>query len=100
MSGYCMVCGQPQELCICGEMAKETEKITIRVDHRRFGKNVTTVTGFSDMKVLEDLEKKLKRKLACGGTIKGKVIELQGDHKEKAKEILLKEGYRKELINA
>ena len=98
-ANFCMICGQPKELCICGEIAKETEKIKIRVNYRRFGKTVTTVSGLDDLKRLQELEKILKRKLACGGTLKEKVIELQGDHKEKAKEILLKEGYKDELID-
>ncbi len=47
-----------------------------------------------------DLGKELKKRLACGGTVKNGVIELQGDHREKAKEILIKMGYKEELLDA
>ena len=42
--------------------------------------------------------KKLKSKLACGGTYKHDEIELQGDHRQRAKEILVKEGFPAEII--
>ncbi|MCK5184269.1 MAG: stress response translation initiation inhibitor YciH, partial [Candidatus Heimdallarchaeota archaeon] len=32
-------------------------------------------------------------KCACGGTAKDGVIELQGDHRHRIKDLLLKEGY-------
>ncbi|MBI2005205.1 MAG: stress response translation initiation inhibitor YciH, partial [Candidatus Aenigmarchaeota archaeon] len=35
---------------------------------------------------------------ACGGTVKEGHIELQGNHKNKAKEILVKLGYSEEQI--
>ncbi|MEJ2267945.1 MAG: stress response translation initiation inhibitor YciH, partial [Nanoarchaeota archaeon] len=37
--------------------------------------------------------------LACGGTYKGNSIELQGDHRNKIKEILVKLGFDEESIN-
>ena len=43
-------------------------------------------------------EEELKKKLACGGTIKDNLIELQGHHKKKIKPILIAHGYREEMI--
>ena len=43
--------------------------------------------------------KEFKRKLACGGTIKDNKIELQGDHREKVKEMLLKMNYNQDQID-
>jgi len=42
----------------------------------------------------------LKKKLACGGTVRGTEIELQGEHKAKVKDILKQNGYREEHIDA
>ena len=58
------------------------------------------VMGLEDKNQAKDLEKLLKRKLACGGTIRGNEIELQGEHRNRIREILLKEGFREELIEA
>lgn len=97
MTETCAICGQPKELCICGEIEKESQKIRIRSFSRRFGKMVTQVSGLEKNK-LKELNKKLKKKLACGGTVKGEALELQGEHKAKVRELLLKEGYKEELI--
>ena len=48
---------------------------------------------------LKDLGKKLKNTLACGGTSKDGKIELQGDHKLKVKEELVKLGFVESTIN-
>jgi translation initiation factor 1 len=37
-SGMCPVCGLPKELCICEEVAKEQQRITVKVNRRRYGK--------------------------------------------------------------
>jgi len=62
---------------------------------KRKGKLVTLVGRFylsdSDKK---DVLKLLKKKLACGGSIKEEWIELQGDVKEKVKLTLEKEGWK------
>ena len=59
------------------------------MEKRRYGKNYTLVTGIDPNEVdLSALAKKLKSKLACGGTQKEGRIELQGDHRYKIKQIL------------
>jgi len=100
MPEVCPVCGQPKELCVCGEMAKESQRVQIRVVHRRFGKTVTTISGFNSDINISELGKEFKKTLACGGTAKNGVIELQGNHKQKAKEILLREGFSENQIEA
>lgn len=62
---------------------------------KRKGKPVTLVGRF----YLEEKEKKevlklLKKKLACGGSIKEEWIELQGDVKQKVKLTLENEGWK------
>ena len=98
MSDICPKCGLAKELCVCESIAKEEQQITIRVDKRRYGKMITLVEGVEDID-LKDLARKLKSKLACGGTVKDKTIELQGIHTEKVRDELIKLGFNKNTIN-
>lgn len=62
---------------------------------KRNGKPVTLVGRFQiGEKEKKDLLSLLKKKLACGGTISGEWIEIQGDKKEKIIEILEKDGWK------
>ncbi len=94
MSEICPVCGLVKELCVCETIAKESQKILVYVERKKFNKNYTIVEGIDAREIgLKDLAKKLKSELACGGTIKGGKIELQGEHKQKVKNILVKYGF-------
>lgn len=42
---------------------------------------------------LKSITKQLKNKLACGGTFKDDAIELQGDHVDKVKKLLIGMGF-------
>jgi translation initiation factor 1 (eIF-1/SUI1) len=92
MSGQ--VCGGeiPEELC--ERLIVEQPLLKIRLDTRKFGKAVTVIDGFpSDKELLKHLAKYLKTKLAAGGTYRegeGR-IELQGDHRQRVKQILIEE---------
>ena len=97
MSNICPKCGLPQDLCMCETIAKEAQRVKITTVKRRFGKLTTMVQGLEGIN-LKDLAKKLKAKLACGGTVKNNVIELQGDHVQKVKEELIKLGFNPESI--
>ncbi len=99
MDEICEVCGLPQHLCVCKDINKEQQKINIKLTNRRFRKKITLVSGFENEKEAKELGKEMKKSLACGGTVKDKIIELQGDHKKKVKEFLLKKGFKEELIN-
>ncbi|MEE9593959.1 MAG: stress response translation initiation inhibitor YciH [Candidatus Hydrothermarchaeales archaeon] len=95
----CEVCGLPKDLCVCEEIARETQKIEVYTTRRTFGKLMTVVVGINDKDIdLKDLVKTLKTECACGGTIKDGHIELQGDHKQKVRKILLKSGFSENLI--
>ena len=98
MAGICNLCGLPDELCICQEIAKEQQKATISVVRRRYGKMVTIVEGINDPAIdLSQLAKILKGACASGGTVKGRTIELQGDHKKRAAKVLEQTGYQVEV---
>ncbi|OGS55736.1 MAG: protein translation factor SUI1 [Euryarchaeota archaeon RBG_19FT_COMBO_56_21] len=94
MAGICSVCGLPEELCMCEQIAKEQQKIRILTDTRRYGKIVTVVEGIDSTDIdLDDLARKLKTRCAAGGTAKEGRIELQGEHKRKVKEVLEELGF-------
>ncbi len=97
MSTICEVCGLPKELCVCKAISRERKKLVIRTEKRKFGRVVTIIEGV-DKKDLEELAKKLKSKLACGGTVKSNKIELQGDHRTRIKPILCGLGFSEDMI--
>ena len=99
MPEICPRCGLPKELCVCEEIAKEEQKIKIYVTKRRFGKLMTIIEGFDTSVIdLKELAKKLKDICACGGTVKKDSIELQGDHRRKVEQALIKMGFSKNTI--
>lgn len=99
MSEVCPKCGLPKELCVCETIAKKDQQIRIRVEKRKFGKMITIIDGIEEKDIdTKDLTKKLKNKLACGGTTKDGKIELQGDHAQKAKRILIALGFSPDTI--
>lgn len=60
----------------------------------------TVVEGIDEKEIdLKDLLKKLKNRFACGGTAKGGIIELQGDHTRRVKEALVSMGFSPETID-
>jgi translation initiation factor 1 len=64
----------------------------------RKGKTVTIITGFqSSPDSLSALLKQLKAQCGTGGTLKDQTLEIQGDHKQKILEILVKLGYKAKI---
>ena len=62
------------------------------------GREVVTTYGRDASISLKDLTKRLKNQFACGGSIKNNIIELQGDHKQKVKAILIELGFSPDAI--
>ena len=99
MSEVCSQCGLPKELCVCETIAKESQKIKVYIVKKKFGKKYTLVEGIDSKDIsLKDLTKRLKNQFACGGSIKNNIIELQGDHKQKVKAILIELGFSPDAI--
>ncbi|RLE82690.1 MAG: stress response translation initiation inhibitor YciH [Thermoprotei archaeon] len=99
MSEICPICGLPKDLCVCEAISKEEQQIRIRLERRKGRREVTIVEGIDEKDFdLSSLATKLKSRLACGGTAKNGRIELQGDHREKVKNILVEMGFPVENI--
>ncbi len=91
--------GLPNEKGIFEEIAKREQKIVISTVSRRYGKITTVVQGFDSGVDIKSVARHLKETLACGGTFKDNVIELQGNHKKNVKLILIKLGFHEESID-
>jgi len=99
MSDICARCALPKPLCVCETLAKESQRIQIYVERKKFGKLSTIVEGLDEREIdLKEVAKKLKSSLACGGTAKEGKIELQGDHRLKVKKSLAQMGFAEEGI--
>ncbi len=99
MSEVCQTCGLPRELCVCESIAKESQKIKVYTIEKKFGKISTVIEGIGDKQIsMKDLTKRLKNKLACGGSIVNNKIELQGNHKQKVMAALVEAGFSPETI--
>ncbi|HXS55384.1 MAG TPA: translation initiation factor [Hanamia sp.] len=74
-------------------------KIKLDTKHRG-GKTVSVVSGFQmEEKEAETLAKQLKSFCGSGGSVKENEIIIQGDHRDKILQWLLKNGYAKSKKN-
>ncbi len=94
MKDICSITGLPKELSVFDQIAQEGQRITVVLESRKFGKKYTVIKGINEHDVdTKDLAKKLKSRLACGGTGRNGVIELQGDHLRNVKAELVALGF-------
>ena len=80
---------------------RESSHVTVHLAIRRFGRPMTMIEVHGIPKNDPSLEKiahLLKQDLATGGTVKDGIIELQGDHRQRLKPMLLKLGFPDESI--
>lgn len=95
----CPKCGWPVKNCRCSTSADQPvpDRITARLrieKARRRGKTVTVIESLPRNKAfLKDLAGELKRACATGGKIIEDRIEIQGDHREKLRELLKAKGW-------
>ena len=79
------------------EIVREQQSVKVHVEKRRYGKLVTVIDGLGKSLDISDVAKQLKTKCATGGTSKGGLIELQGDHTKKVKDVLADMGFPVEV---
>lgn len=98
----CPMCGDSVKQCSCiqGKSLPPVDGV-VRVSRQtkgRKGSGVCLVTGVPLNEVgLKKLGKQLKVKCGTGGTVKNGIIEIQGDHREKLVDLLVKLGYKAKL---
>ena len=96
----CPGCGWPLDDCRCSKTSSagaETipDKVTakLRLENRASGKHVTVVDGLPDNPpFLATLCRDLKKACGTGGATSEGRIELQGDQRERLRELLAKKG--------
>ncbi len=75
--------------------AQQNLRVKLETKHRA-GKTVTLIDGFVGTgEDAEKLGKQLKNQCGSGGSVKEGEIIVQGDHREKVLQFLLKNGYSK-----
>jgi translation initiation factor 1 len=100
-AGKCRVCGWPQRDCQCSSQRAGTAPVPARIVAKlrieksgRGGKTVTVVYGLPENgEFLKELSQELKRACGTGGTVVEGGVELQGDRRERARDVLVKRGY-------
>ena len=66
----------------------------LRLENRSSGKHVTVVDGLPDNReFLDTLCRELKKACGTGGSAGENAIELQGDQRERLRELLVKKGF-------
>jgi len=97
----CATCGWPVDDCKCSSKAAADQAVPGRVTAKlrmektgRGGKVVTVVYDLPrNAAFLKALMQELKRSCGTGGTATEDAIELQGDLRDRVRELLLKKGF-------
>jgi translation initiation factor 1 len=83
--------------CVCADRKKRRQPQPVRLSFHRAckGSGVTLIEGIIlHPRLKEDLLRSFKKRLGCGGTIKGGALELQGDRRDFVQNELQAEGYQ------
>ena len=96
----CPNCLRPVRECVCkrGTPGKTTGDGTVRVSREtqgRKGKGVTVISGLGlPPNELDALATELKKRCGSGGSVESGRIEIQGDHRDRLVEELLRRGWK------
>ena len=97
----CMTCGWPEKECRCSSsLSAPPEPVPpkiaakLRLEKRASGKSVTVIEGLpKNASFLESLAGELKRRCGAGGHAGEASVELQGDQRERVRELLGRKGW-------
>jgi translation initiation factor 1 len=96
----CPNCLRPVRECVCrrGTPGKATSDGTVRVSREtqgRKGKGVTVISGLGlPPNELDALATELKKLCGCGGSVENGRIAIQGDHRDRLVEELIRRGWK------
>jgi len=96
----CERCGLLEADCTCppaprAQLAPQAQTASLAVEKRKQGKLVTAVRGLvADGNDLPALLAQLKNACGAGGTLKDDVLEIQGNHLDRVRDLLAALGYR------
>ncbi|MBS0205369.1 MAG: translation initiation factor [Planctomycetes bacterium] len=98
----CEVCGKPQSECSCPPappplrlVPPDQQTAQLGVEKRKKGKLVTVVRGLSaESNDLTALLSRLKNSCGAGGAVDGDCLEIQGDHLDRLRKLLVEIGYK------
>ena len=79
------------------QSARPGRVVLSRLTAHRGGKTVLAIEGFGAQHTdaaIEALAKRLRNRCGCGGTVRGRVVELQGDQPSRVREVLESEGFQ------
>ena len=102
----CPDCGKSTKKCSCKGKNTQSQRNTqsdgiIRIQREKKGRNgktVTAINGFDPSKDdLKQIAKTLKSPCGTGGSVKGGIIIIQGDHRETIQSELQKQGFNVKL---
>lgn len=99
VGSICPGCRRPIAQCVCkSEQGKALRPATaVRVSRQtqgRAGKGVTVITGLPlPPAALDTLAAQLKRHCGSGGTVRDGVIEIQGEHRDRLVQELVRRGF-------
>lgn len=110
---HCNQCGKPTAECTCRKKKKSSAKPSVKQLAANFerdgivriqrevkgrkGKCVSAIHGLPTNADFKQIAKQLKATCGTGGSVKDGIIIMQGDHREKLKVELEKQGFRVKL---
>lgn len=95
----CPTCGWPENNCQCSSRREEAVPsrpvAKLRLEKKsRGGKTVTVVDGLPrNTAFLKELSQELKRACGSGGSVFETGVEVQGDMRERVRDVLVKKGW-------
>jgi translation initiation factor 1 len=99
--GNCPTCGWPQRDCKCSSQFAREERLPDRIVAKlrmerkgRGGKTVTVVYDLpNNSAFLKELAGELKRACGSGGAVVDNTVEIQGDLRDRVRDVLTRKGY-------